>query len=101
MVGKYNMSVGEIHYGCYAKGEIVVKAHLAKHADVETAIPCVLVAGNKRLCLIAVSIGICYRTYILKFKVLEMRSHDNSEVHRAQVAIRAVLYRPFLCTCHQ
>ena len=101
VVGKNDVAVCKIHYRGHSEGQIVGKAHLAKHTDMETAIPCVLVTGNKRFCLIAVGICVGYRSYVLKFKILEMRSYNNSEVHWAQVAIRAVLNRPFLCNSHQ
>ena len=95
-VAEGDMPISEVHSRRDAEGKVVRKAQFSEHSDMETVVAAILFARHERLHHIAILVSKPLCAYILKLQSLKVSAHNDAEMQRAQVAIRAVFHCPFL-----
>ena len=93
---KGNAARSEIQLRSNTEGKILIQTHLSYHTNIETHVPIMLVSSNKRLHLRAVLHGYGLQTNVIKLQILHVGTHNNAEVERTQISIRAVLHPTLL-----
>ncbi len=76
---------------------MIVYSHLGGDPHAESRIPVVCVAQYRLRCLRAVLFRYYLWSHVLEFDVLQVHSHENTEVKRPQVSVRFVLRYALLC----
>lgn len=92
-----NVACAEIHCRGNTQLEMLVQAELAEHTNIDARVPTALFRRDKRLSRGAVSVRNGLRTHIVQLYVLQMRTHNHTEMERAQVSIGTVLHDAVLC----
>ena len=90
----------DILHRCHTYLKMLRKACFAEHSDIDSGVPTALVDRDKRLMLLSVFTYIRLRSDVCQFHILQVCAHNDTEVKRAQVGIRAVLNRTYLCVSH-
>ena len=98
-VVEHEVARAEIHGRCQSEGKVFRYACLCQHTHRESCIPAHLVASDRLLHTCAVIVGDDLRSYVLKLHVLQMRTHEHTEVQRPQVDVRLVLHTALLGHC--
>ena len=96
VVMKGEVAGTEVHGRGDAELEASVESEFTQYAYGESHIPTVLIYRNMRRLLDTVGIDILGDSGILELDILGMGSDEYAKMERAQVGIRAILYRPKL-----